>query len=494
MFTYFSLFFLLGIFISSYLLFNLQISWPIIILTVLAILFSALINFILKNSYFVLLSFCFISLILGIVYFSYFDQKEKVTLPYDQKSKIEGQIVKKPDINYSRQQVTVAADKIGETNYSKKPLILVNLPHYPRTYYGDRITFSGTIEKPGKIEDFDYGAYLKRYLVFGVVNRPEDSITYSEKLGLKQEFVKGLYSISDRFEASLNRILPEPDASLASGLILGIKRNIPEDFKDSLSTTGLTHIIALSGYNVTIIVVVISWILLLFFNRKWVFVFSSVFVVLFVVLTGLSSSVLRAAIFSLMIIFGRTLGRKGDFTNLMLLAALVMVLLNPYILKNDIGFQLSFLAFAGLVYISPVVATLITKSRFRTIPEQIKLPLTETLSAQIAVLPLLSTYFGVISLIAPISNLLVLPIIPLAMAVSFFAGLFGIIYYPIGKVFIIVLWPILEYVIRAVNFLATAPFASIHTTKNLWIVEVSLYIILIFGTVLIARRFKIKIV
>lgn len=482
LFTIFSLAFLFGIAFSSFVTVNFERSYSILIFTISAFLLTAFFNFLFKNYILIIISLALAGIFSGLFYYSRFEFITQPNIEYGVEQEIEGQIVKKPVTDYKKQSVVV------ETKGQK---ILVSLPHYPKVYYGDQIKFYGKIEKPGKIEDFDYGKYLKKDLIFGTVTAPKDPIAYPKKLSSGQGIYKSLYAISDKFESSVNRVLPEPHASLAVGLVLGIKRNIPDSFKDALSVTGLTHIIALSGYNVTIIVAVLADLLVAYLGRKKVFLVGSILIICFVVLTGASSSVVRAAIFSFLVMFGKIIGRRADFTNIIILAALLMVLFNPFILALDVGFQLSFLAFCGLIYLSPIVTCIFERHRTNKIPNLIKMPLIETLSAQIAVFPLILTLFGRVSIIGPISNLAVLWIVPWSMGVSFAAGFLGMICYPLGKLAALIAWPTLQYIIKMVEIMAKIPGASIETKKGVWQVEAALYVILIFFVVFLNKKFKI---
>lgn len=434
-------------------------------------------------------------MVFGITYYSFFEYKVKPSLIYDQEFNITGRIVKKPEVDYKSQKIVVQISNLSNSDGSKikteEELLLVNLPHYPKVNFGDTIKFKGRIVKPGMIEDFDYEKYLKRYLIFGLVMQPKDPIAFEEELNFGYLLKKQLFSISEHFEGAINRVLPEPEASLSAGLILGIKKNLPDDFKDALSATGLTHIIALSGYNVTIIIAVLGQILLGYFSRKQVFYLGTSLIILFVIMTGAAPSIVRAAIFSLMILFGKTIGRAGDFTNLLLFAALIMIFFNPYVLAYDVGFQLSFLAFAGLIYISPVVKKLFEKGFVSKIPEGPKSILIETLSAQIAVAPLILAIFGRISIISPLSNLLVLGVIPIAMALSFLTGIGTLIYYPLGKLLVIFTWPVLLYIIKSIEIMAKIPFASINFSKS-WVLAILLCFFIVIWLYASVRKYKIR--
>lgn len=482
LFTIYALAFLCGVAVASFFIIDYQGSFFILIFSTSALLATGLFNILFKNYILIVLSLSLAGFFSGLFYYSHFEYKTRPNIEYGVEKEIEGQIVRKPATDYKKQSVVI------ETEGQK---VLVSLPHYPKVYYGDVIKFKGKIEKPDMIEDFDYGAYLKKDLIFGTVTAPKETIAYPNKLRFNQKVYKSLYSVSDRFESSINQVLPEPHASLAAGLVLGIKRNIPDSFKDDLSVTGLTHIIALSGYNVTIIVAVLADLLVGYIGRKKVFWFGSILIVGFVVLTGASSSVVRAAIFSLLVMFGKLIGRRADFTNIIILAALLMILFNPFSLALDVGFQLSFLAFTGLIYISPIMTKIFECHRTNRLPDLIKSPLIETLSAQIAVFPLILTLFGRVSIIGPISNIAVLWIIPWSMGVAFIAGFLGIIFYPLGKLGALIAWPALQYIIKMVEAMAKIPGASIVTPKGFWQVEISLYILLIILIIFLNKKFKI---
>ncbi|MFA4995659.1 MAG: ComEC/Rec2 family competence protein [Patescibacteria group bacterium] len=492
-FTFLAAFFLIGIAIASFINIDFEKSWLILLIVITSLIGAGLFNFLFRSYLLAVFCFSFVAMFLAIGYYSFFDYKNEPSIPYDKDLRITGKIIRKPEIDYKSQKVVVEILNYDEIGITKPARIQISLPHYPVYSYGDVVNFEGQIKKPAMIEDFDYGRYLKKSLIYGVVSQPQNIELIPGKLTLDEKAVKSLYSVSDVFEKSLNQILPEPHASLAAGLILGIKRNIPDYFNDALSKTGLTHIIALSGYNITIILVVLSNILLGYLNRKQVFIFGTMLVLAFVVLTGAASSVVRAAIFSLMVIFGRTIGRQADFTNLILLAAVSMLLLNPFLLRSDVGFELSFLAFAGIIYLSPVIKKIFEKEKYKKIPEWIKNPLTETLSAQILVTPLILTIFGRISFISPLANVFVLWIIPLSMGLAFAVGLGGIISYPLGLVLSFLLWPCLEFIIQIVLILSKMPFASLELKSGLWAVGLILYLLLAVYFGWLMKKFKIRI-
>ncbi len=455
-------------------------------------IFLYLFNTALKNILLAALSISLIFVVIGMIRYSNFDIQNS-DLPYDEVITFEGEIVSRPEIDYKKQKIVVApldsfasnGKKIDNTGDTK---ILINANRYPKYKIGDIIKVEGELVEPGMIEDFDYGKYLKKDKIFAVVYQPESVDKIGHNSNIKYRLLNILYTVSESFEVALNLSLPEPLASLASGLILGIKRNIPDDFANDLRTTGLTHIIALSGFNVTIIVKVLSKLLSGRIGKKKAFWAGILLVLGFVIMTGGAASVVRAAIFSILILFSHLIGRKGNQTNIVLLALVIMILLNPYSLVLDIGLQLSFMAFAGIIYLSPLIEKYFELSRIKKLPEIVKSPLQETLSAQIMVLPLIVFYFGTLSLIAPLSNVLVLWIIPISMGLVFISGIVSIIYLPLGKIVALISWPALTYIVEMTKVLARLPFAAYQFENMNIVVPIVLYTVILY----MMRRFAIK--
>lgn len=457
-FTILALFFLAGVLIASFIGLDFARVWPVIIFTIICLVFSAFINLLLRNTALILISFTLIFLFLGLLDYSWFESKNIVVLPFNTEIEISGKIVARPQVDFKNQKVII---EFNLPDQKKTSRVLVSALRFPAYKYDDIIQVRGKLTEPPVFDDFDYRSYLKRYLVYGLINQPKNITYVSHDRSIAGRFIGALYDFSDRFEAALNGVLTEPHASLAAGILLGVKRNIPDDLMTALNATGLTHIIALSGYNVTIIVFVFSAMFIGRIGRRRVFIYGMVMILLFILMTGASSSVVRAGIFSSLILFGGLIGRQADQTNLMLLAAVLMVIVNPFVLRYDAGFQLSFLAFAGLIYISPVVRKIFERKHLKKIPDGIKQPLIETLGAQTAVFPLIWFQFGRLSLIAPLANVLVLPLISLSMALIFITGIFGLIYLPLGQAAGFILWPVLEYIIKIVELLSKIPWASL---------------------------------
>lgn len=477
--------FIAGILAGNLYMFDWPKVWPILLLMVLGLMLAALLNLLLQNHLIVLISWLLIWLVLGVATVSYRSNHICLAEP-NSISGMVGVVAADPQLDDAGQQLVVEGN-IQSCNGVK---VLVKAPRFPVLAYGDRIEVTGQIQKPGIIDGFDYGGYLRAKYISYVILSPSKI----ETLGRNQNFsglaTRTLYKIKNRFEDSLNRIMPEPEASLGVGLITGAKRSLSSQLKDSLSATGLSHIIALSGYNITIIILALSALLRGSVSRKGIFWIGGGLVVLFIIMTGASASVVRAGIFSLLIIYGQTIGRKAHQGNIILLTAAIMLFLNPFLLLNDLGFQLSFLAFLGIVYLGEPLAWLFANAKLKWLPNWLKLPLIETLSAQILVFPLIAFAFGRISLISPLANLLVLWILPLAMLMSFLSGLAGIAWLGLGKIVAWLTWPVLAYIIQISFWLSKLQFASVATEKYNRLLIVLLYSVLVVSYYFLLSRAK----
>jgi competence protein ComEC len=223
------------------------------------------------------------------------------------------------------------------------------------------------------------------------------------------------------------RVLPPEEATFLSGLTIGARGTLRDELKTAMQQSGTTHLVALSGYNITILAYVVMSILLLFSSRRVAFVIATLIIVCFVIMTGAEASVVRAAIVGFLVLVAREMGRGHSMRNIILCAGVMMVLLNPKILVFDVGFQLSFLALLGILYVRPALMMLfrISDASFLSWRDN----LLTTLAAQLTTLPVLVINFGMFSPISLISNILILEFIPLTMALGFLTAFTSFISY-----------------------------------------------------------------
>ncbi len=365
------------------------------------------------------------------------------------KHQLEGYIVEDIDIRTDKQLLTFLPK-----GYNQR--LLITAPLSQEYFYGDWIVVNGKIDEPKNFEDFDYQKYLERFDIYGVSRYPKILVLKNHQ----QNFIKeSLLRVKYAFTKRVGKMFKEPQGSLLLGIIIGAKKALPQDLVDDFQATGTTHIIAISGFNITIIVAALSF-LAKYIGRKNCFWLTLSVIAGFVVLTGASASVLRAGLMGFMLIVSLQIGRQYAVVPALFLSGLFMLILNPKILFWDMGFQLSFAATLGIVYFYPLFARL-TKDWIN--PLSLKDNFFTTISAIIATLPLIALTFGRISLVAPLANVLILPFLPLTMLLGFLSVL------PfVGPGFAYTANFFLVYIIKTVAILSSWRFSSIDVNISLW--------------------------
>jgi competence protein ComEC len=354
-----------------------------------------------------------------------------------------------------------------------KGKVLLQSALYPRYEYGDELKINCVLKKPAIIygSTFDYEKYLLRYGVQSTCANAQVSKISSGNASTAASLV--LY-FKEKIKKMITRLWPEPRAGFMAGLLYGSRSGLPEDLSDNFNRTGVTHIIAVSGFNITIIVTALMFILIragLYRQQAfWAVVFSTV---VFVFFTGASASVVRAAIMGIAVLVGQHIGRPGQAGRLLVFAAALMILFNPYILWWDAGFQLSFLSTLGLVYVSPLLNKLLYNDKIDA-SSPVAESFTATVSAIIATMPLILYQFGRLSIVAPLVNMLILWLIPWLMLSGFISVLAGFICFPLGQLSAWITGAGLSYVIMVVNWFGSKKWAAVDFRLPLWVM-VALY-------------------
>lgn len=428
----------------------------------------------------------FLAFVGGILRFSSVEEnRPHLRQWYGKTVSLRGIVVAEPEISQRAQTLRFRTEKINDAAASEWFTILVTTRPYPRYALGDELALRGILNEARADGAFNQRAALARQNIFSVMTFPT-----IEKIaeGKGSHLALSLASFRRNFENRMDAVLPEPHAALAKGLLLGEKSELPRELIAAFQTTGTTHIIALSGYNITIVARILHDILLVlgisFFSAFW---FSATGIILFVLAVGPSASIVRAAIMGVLVLIAQREGRAYRMTNALVLAGALMIFQNPLILRFDAAFQLSFLATIGLIYLAPSLENRIHRIRIRimaritgapetpgirrdastpSLPRRIILGgqkiLAETLAAELMVLPLLITLFGRISLISPVTNLLALAVVPYAMGAAFIAGIVDFFWHPLGIVTGASAWLILSYLIGVIRLFAHFPGVSLE--------------------------------
>ncbi|KKQ19704.1 MAG: internalization-related competence protein ComEC/Rec2 protein, partial [Candidatus Nomurabacteria bacterium GW2011_GWC2_36_9] len=281
-----------------------------------------------------------------------------------------------------------------------------------------------------------------------------------------------LYKLRGSFMNNINKVIPMPESDLANGLILGARGGFDEDTKQEFIDTGTIHIIALSGYNVSIVADNVMKAFSLILSQTIAIVCGMVVILLFIIMTGASATAVRAGVMATIMLLGRMTGRKYLAGRALVIAGLMMVAYDPRILV-DMSFELSFIATWGVLFITPK-----TLNWFKFLPLRFgfREMVASTVAATIAVLPILLHLTGVLSLVSLPANFLILLLIPTAMLFIFITGISGFITPILSIVFGYITYLILLYMLSVIHFFGTLSFASVSIQSFPLFLTILIYI------------------
>lgn len=262
--------------------------------------------------------------------------------------------------------------------------------------------------------------------------------------------------IRDGFNSAVNRFVNEPQASLGIGFLTGQKTNLSDNLEEQLRVVGLTHIVVASGYNLTILVRFTRRIFARV-SKYLAAMTGGLMIAGFMLVTGLSPSMSRAGLVAGLSLAAWYYGRRVHPLVLLPFAAAITVLINPSFMWGDMGWYLSFAAFAGVMLVAPLLQHYFFGAKK---PATIRQIVGETISAQLATLPIIAMSFGVVALFALPANLLVLPFVPLAMLLVFVTGIFALILPIVAPVFGFLAYMILNYMTSVVSLFSQIPNAT----------------------------------
>lgn len=285
--------------------------------------------------------------------------------------------------------------------------------------YGDALKLRGVLEPPASEREKPTAFF------------PETEIIERNRgFWLKRE----LLALKENLVSQFHLFLPADSAALISGLTFGIRSEFSADFKEAMVRSGTTHLVALSGYNISILVLALFNAFGRWLPRRGTFILTVAFIALFVIMTGGEASIVRAGLMGFLALLAKESGRIYSFRNAVALTALGMAVFDPTVLVYNIGFQLSFLSLLGLVYLAPALAQVFGYNPKNPGFLNWKENLLNTASAQLAVLPLLLHHFREFSLLGIAANTLILGFVPYTMFLGFALAGLGLISYHLGLV------------------------------------------------------------
>jgi competence protein ComEC len=329
---------------------------------------------------------------------------------------LEGIVVGEPDEREHYTNLRVQAERLtlpDGTEREIEGLALVKADRYPPRRYGDRVRVEGLLETPPVFEEFSYREYLARQGIHSLIRRAQVTLLAENQANPLRYH---LFVFKRYAQSTIARILPEPQAALLTGILLGVETGIPADLMDDFAATGATHIIVISGFNLTIVAGIFAGLARRLFGQRRAVWIAIAGVVVYTIFVGASAAVVRAALMGILYLWGRHLGRTAFAPVSLTAAAIGMTALNPYTLW-DVGFQLSFAATMGLVFYTEPLEQIFERAltritsleRAKKIVGLVSDALIVTLAAQLTTLPILLFYFGRLSLVTLLTNFLILP-------------------------------------------------------------------------------------
>lgn len=403
-----------------------------------------------------------VSVVLGLTRSAQVEKKFQLPLYNKQSVVIYGEVANEPEYRENYQAYVLEAQGF-ETEMRCEAVdekVLVRVDIFEKISYGDVQRVSGYLTVPLSFVTqneriFLYKEYLRKDGIGTIVSFASIEVLATGKGNFVQ---RSLFSIKSAYLKSIARHIPDPAASLLGGLTVGTKQSLGSELENDFRRTGIIHIVVLSGYNVIIVAETIMR-SLRFLPLRFRLSISTIAIGLFVILVGAGSTVVRAAVMAVAALLVRSSGRTALGLQLLFLAGVSMLTINPSLLLYDPSFQLSFVATLGLILFSKPLEKLfywIHHQGFREIT-------TATVATQIAVFPLLMYLMGEISLVALPVNLLVLPTVPSAMLFGFITGILGVI--PFVSVFLAPLFGALSFFVLSFELLVVSLFARISVAS-----------------------------
>ena len=485
---YFCLSFILGI------LFNFTFSISQIYLLVFIILGISLISIFWKYKKIVLFGFCILFFIFGIyryqmIFLNLEDNKLKNY--FGKNVTLIGIVNGEPSIREKTAKLKIKIDtlsKASERDFSEiRGSILITNWKYPQYKYGDKLKITGKLKEVKNFDGFNYKDYLLKDGILALMHFPKIELIGCD---FGNPLLRILFYFKNKLKESLNKFFSPPHSGLLEALIFGDEENISNEWKEKFNFTGTRHITAVSGMNITIISsLLLNFLLMLKFWRSQAFYLSVILISFYILLIGAPSSGIRAGIMGILFLVAQHFGRISTGSRAVVLVATLMLLINPLLLKFDIGFQLSFLAILGLIFLQEVFL-----DTFKKVPNnfQLKYNLASTLAAQTFTFPILIYNFGKIPLFSPLINIFILPLLPAITILGFISAFLGMISQFLGQIVSLPTWLISTYILKVIDFSSKIPLVSFTLQNVNWVFLLISYLILILLTLYLQERQKLK--
>ena len=406
-----------------------------------------------------------------------------------------GIVVEEPVLRDESIQLRVEAEEFfaNSETVAISGLLLVESHDIERPAYGDRVRATGLLSTPATWDTFSYADYLGRQGVFSIMQNAAVQVVSS---GHGSPFHATLLRLKQVIQDQIERALPDPQAALLAGIVLGNEQGIAPALGEDFRRVGASHVIAISGFNMVVISAMVMRVAgaLLGERKALATSVAVIFILMYSILVGASGGILRAALMSSLLVIGEQLRRRTFVPTSLAFATLLLSLLDPNVLL-DIGFQLSFCAVLGLgLFAEPMSArfrrglnALLPPSTASALHGLLNEPLIVSLAAQISTLPLIVLYFGRLSLVALPVNLLIVPAQSAILILAMVAAALSLAWPALGTLLYWADMVFLSWSIAIVRVFARLDFADIAISLDGRLIQFY-YLVLIGGAMINAAR------
>ena len=393
---------------------------------------------------------------------------------------VTGTLVEPPDYrdNYTNLRLEVTNVDTGDGDLPANGLLLARVSNNQTFRYGDILRLRGSLKTPPENEDFSYRDYLAAQHIHSYMSSAE--VTVLPGRG-GSPISAALYDFKEKALTNIYRMFPDPESSLMAGILLGVDTGLTQELQQAFKNTGTAHIIAISGFNISIIAGLFVTFFSRFLGPRRGTLVAVIGIIFYTALVGGDAAVVRAAIMGSLALFARQIGRRQFALNTLLAVALGMCLWNPLYIW-DVGFQLSFFATLGLIlYADPFsqfANRIITKYFPTSTAEKFVELFSEfvllTFAAQLTTIPIMAYHFQRISLVSFLANPFILPAQPAVMILGGLAVLLSLVWFPLGQIAAWVTWPFVVYTIRMVEIFDRVPHGTLFLGElSIWFVILS---------------------
>ncbi len=384
---------------------------------------------------------------------------------------LEGLVTDDPDVRLKTKHLNI---KLKDSEAK----ILVYVDRTMEVRYGDMVYVKGILEEPENFitnsgKEFNYKRYLANQDIYYIIKKADLKIITTDN-GNKIKSL--LFKIKNNFLEKIQNVIPSPESDLGSGLVLGVRGGFDDEIKNEFIETGTIHIVALSGYNISIVADGVMKVFGLIFSQVISIILGFFIIILFIIMTGASATAIRAGIMATIMLLGKLTGRRYVAGRALVVAAFVMIAYEPRIIA-DMSFQLSFIATAGVLFVTHKV---IHWFKFLPMRFGFREMVATTVAATISVLPILLYLTGVFSLVSIPANILILLFIPITMLLVFITGISGFIYAAVSIIFGYISYLLLAYILSVIHILGSLSFASFSIQRFPLLLTIIIYIFLIW--------------